>query len=106
MTLDRGRRAFHGYGLQHVRIERPLHQISDLSDFPCLLFEYPDEFLADDFALPLGIRNPCQPCEEATRGINGLHVQSDLSAKYLSDSLELVLAQEAIVDKHANQPLA
>jgi hypothetical protein len=63
-----------GRALDHVRVERALRQEVDASELRRLLLEDPDELIADDASLLLGVLDPRQPCEEPLAGID--HDQS------------------------------
>ena len=65
--LDRRRGVAVAARLDHVRVERALDQEAGVLELGGLLLEDPDELLADDLALALGLVDPVEPVEEAAR---------------------------------------
>ena len=58
MALDHRRISF--AALDHVGINRSLHEHIDLAQLLCLILKYADKFLADDLSLLLRLGNPCK----------------------------------------------
>ena len=92
--------------LDHVRVERPLDEEADVPEPAGLVLEDPDELLADDPPLLLGLRDPGEPGEEALACVDMDERDVEVRPERLDDLLGLVLAQEAVVDEHAGQLVA
>ena len=58
MALDYRRISF--AALDHVGINRSLHEHVDLAQLLCLILKYADKFLADDLSLLLRLSNTCK----------------------------------------------
>jgi hypothetical protein len=71
-----------------------------------LLLEDPDELLADDLALALGIGHAGQARQEALLGVDRDQRHLELVAERGHDLVALVLAHQPVVDEHAGQLLA
>src|SRR5881396_617606 len=106
VALDGGGRAAHRYGLDDVRVERPLGEEGGVGDLPGLLLEHLDEGDADGAPLALGVLDVVQVLEETGRGIDVAHVELHGVAEDPQHLLGLAGAQEAIVDEDAGEPLA
>ena len=62
MRLDlRGDTVLTAAGLDHVRVQRPLHEEANVAELARLLLEDPDEFLAHDLPLLLRIPDAGEP---------------------------------------------
>ena len=73
MRLDLRRHPVVATGLDHVRVERALNEISRrLAELAGLLLEDADELLAHDLALRLRIRDAGEPGEEPLLGLDML----------------------------------
>ena len=92
-----------GAGLDHVGIERALHQESRVLDATGGVLEHPDEQLADRLALVLGLGDPGEALEEAVLGPDVDQLDPLVAAKGLDDLLPLVLPHQPGVDEHAGQ---
>jgi hypothetical protein len=100
--------------LDHVRVQRPLDQelarlavLAGLGgDLPGRPLEGPDELPADDLPLLLGVGHPGQRGQE--RPCLGGHGEPDAGGGHeiLLDLLGLALAQQAVIDEHAGEPVA
>jgi len=106
MTLDGGGRSAHRNRFDHVRIQRPLDQEFHFAEPARFLFENADELLADNLALLLGIDHVLEPLQESGGGVDGANAQVSLLAECVRDLLELVQAQQAVVDEDASEPVA
>ncbi len=122
VAFDGLRRTLDTAGLDHVRVERSLHEprnlvtlgiVRDVSrrflraqDFRGFIVEDRDELAADDLALRLGVGNAAQLREKALRCIHRDHVELELVAHVLLHLRELVLAQHAVVHENAREPVA
>ncbi len=80
------------------------------STLPCsfgdakgFLLEDGDEFGADDLALLLGVGDAGEVAEEEVGGVNGVDVEAELVAQVLLHGLELVFAEDAVVDEDAGE---
>jgi len=108
------RRSGASTGLDHVRVERSLHEelgrlavLSGLSrDLPGRPLERPDELTANDLPLGLRVGDAVQGAQERV----GLarHPQPDAGRgdEVLLDLLRLPLAQQPVVNEDAGQPVA
>ena len=107
MALDGLARALHAARLNHVRIERALHQpvhaARFLRDAMRLVVEHRDELRANPFSLGLGIGHAGQLRQESLARIHGDHVQPQLVAQILLHIFKFVLAQHTVVHKDAGQ---
>ena len=79
----------------------PFHTI----DFVGFAVEDIDEALADDFALALGLGDAGEGGKEFGRGIYAYDVESE-AAIVFKHTVELVLAEHAVVDKYASEAVA
>ena len=64
MALDHGARAANADALDHVGVQRALHQIAGIFDASGVGFEHLDEHAPDDLALLLGIGDAGQRGQE------------------------------------------
>ncbi len=102
------RRAGPATGLDHVRVQRALHQelhrrtlVRD--DLGLRLLEDPDELTADDLPLLLGVTDPGERLEEPLLRVHNLQLYAGRGHEVLLDLLGLALAHQAVVDVHAGQ---
>ena len=70
------------------------------------LLEHVDERRADDLALLLGIGDAGEPLEEQLGRVDEVERQLQLLGEALADLVGLVVAQQAVVDEDARQPVA
>src|SRR3954449_13175677 len=107
--LDR-RRARAAAGLDHVRVQRALHEepraLPALGEPRRLLLEDPDELGPDRLALRLGIRDAAELGQEALLGVDRHEWDAEPVAEGGDDLLALVLAHQAVIDEHARQLIA
>ncbi len=103
--LDR-RRAGPAAGLDHVRVEGPLHEETDVVELVRLLLEHADELGADQLALAFGIADPGELGQEALLGVHGDERHLEVIAEGQDDLLALVLAHQTVVDEHTGQLVA
>ena len=96
--------------LHNVRVDGALCQEIHLSDLLCLLLKDADELLANDLALALRLGNTGQLAEIAVTGIHADEVDIKAvgiaRAKDRADLFLFVLAEQAVVHKHAGQLLS
>ena len=92
--------------LDHVGVERPLHEPAHVAELPCLLLEDADELAADDLALVLRLLDAVEQLEEALLRLHVDERDVEMLAERLDDLLRLVLAQQAVVDEDARELLA
>ena len=93
--------------LDHVGVERPLHEEADVAQPPRLLLEDADELLADD--LPLAPRDPRRPSSRERNRSCACDVDErdvEVPGERLDHLLGLVLAQQAVVDEDARELVA
>src|SRR5437763_576987 len=65
MRLDRGGDALGAARLDHVGVERTLHEPADVAELPRLLLEEADELAADDLPLLLRLLDAVEQLEES-----------------------------------------
>src|SRR5947209_18137818 len=92
--------------LDHVRVQRPLGEKVDLSQLFRFRFEDTNELLADNASLGLGIGYPLQPGQEAILGVDRDELSGDVRLEHGAKLLTLVLAQQPVVDKDADEMVA
>ena len=93
-------------GLDHVRVERALHEVVRVVEAGGLLLEHPDELGADDLALGLGVGDAGEPREEALLGVHGDERHLEVVAERGHHLVALVLAHQAVIDEHAGELVA
>jgi hypothetical protein len=98
MRLDRGRSGA-AAGLDHVGIERALHQVAGIVQPLRLLLEDANELLADDLALLLRLDHPGQAAQEALLRVDSDQRHLELVAERGHHLVALVLAHQAAVDE-------
>ena len=98
--LRLGRRA-----LDHVRIERALGEEVDPAELGRLLLEDPDELVADDLPLLLGILDARQPLEEPLSRVDHHEPHPEVALEGDPQELRFLLAHQAVVDIDAGQLL-
>jgi hypothetical protein len=102
VTLDLGRvlRA----GLDDIGIQGPLDEEASVVQLVAgNLFEDPDEGLADDLALGLGVRNAGQLLEEAIGRFDVDQIHLQVAPEGVLYLLRLTLPQKPVVDEDAGQ---
>ena len=105
------RRAGAAAGLDHVGVERPLHQELDgvavaarlVDDLPRRGFEHPDELAADDLALRLRVGDAGERVEEALARVDDLEPDAGSRDVVPLDLLGLAGAQQAMVDEDTGE---
>ena len=106
MRLDRLGDAVGAARLDHVGVERPLHEPVHVAELARLVLEDADELLADDHALALRIGDACELGDEALLRLD-VHERHVVEAvERLDHLLGLALAQQAVVDEHAGELVA
>ena len=105
MGLDR-RRAVPAARLDHVGVERALHQEARVAERSRLLLEHADELLADDLALALGLRGTREPPQEAVLGVDRHQRHVEGVPECGHHLVALVLAHQPVVDEHAGELVA
>ena len=93
-------------GFDDVRVERALGQEVDPAELGRLLLEDPDELVADDLALLLGVLDAGQPGEEALARIDHDQLHPEVALEGDPEQLRLLLAHQPVVDVDAGQPVA
>jgi len=91
--------------LDHVRVQRALHQVVDVFELQRLFLEHPDELGADDLALGLGVGDAGQLLEEALLGVDRDQRNPEV-LEGLDHFVPFVRAHQAVVDEDAGQPVA
>ena len=89
--------------LDEVRIQRPLDEELRFGDAPGVLFENPDEPLADGFALRFGLGQPSQRLEERRAFVSMNQLDAEVTTEGLHNLSAFVLAHQTSVDVHAGQ---
>ena len=108
------RRAGAAAGLDHVGVERALHEeldrvplgVGGADDVARRLLEDADELAADDLALLLGVGDPVERGEELLAGVDDDQVDAGRRDELLLDLLGLTGPQQPVVDEHAGQLVA
>ena len=106
VALDRLGDAVGAARLDHVRVERPLHEPLHVAELARLVLEDADELLADPLALLLRIGDAGEPREEALLRLDVDERHVEAVAERLDDLRGLVLAQQAVVDEDARELVA
>ena len=75
-------------------------------EFRRLLLEDPDELVADDPALLLGVLDAGQPFEEAAARVDHDEAHPEIAFEGDPEQLRFLLAHQAVVDVDAGQPIA
>ena len=89
--------------LDHVRVERSLHEEANVAELPRLLLEDADELLADDLPLLLRVGHAREPCEEALTRVHVHERDVEVPAERLHDLFGLVCTQQAMIDEDARE---
>jgi len=105
VALDDRARALEGDALDHVGVERALHQEAGALDLLGLLLEDLDEDAADDLALLLRVGDPAQLAEEAGAGVDVDEAQGEVIAEHAHHRLRFAGAEQAVVDEDAGEAL-
>ena len=92
--------------LDHVGVQRALHEETDVVELVRLLLEHADELGPDPLALLLGIADALQPRQEPICGVDRHQRHVEVVAERLDHLSALVLAHQPVVDEHAGQPVA
>ena len=92
--------------LDHIGVQRSLDEERNIAELPGLLLEDPDELLADDLPLLLGILDALEPREEALLGVDVHERHVEMTLEGLDDLRRLVLAQQPVIDEHAGELVA
>ena len=92
--------------LDHVRVERPLDEKTNVTELRRLLLEDADELLADDRPLLLGIADASEAREEPLLRLHVHEGHAKVAGERLDDLLGLVLPQQAVIDEDAGELVA
>src|SRR3954454_17354184 len=92
--------------LDHVGVERALHEVLDVLDLRRLLLEHADELGADDLALRLRIGLALQTLEQTVLRIDCDERHLVVVAERGDHLVALVLAHQPVVDEHAGDLVA
>src|SRR4029079_7205687 len=103
--LDRGR-AGAPARLDHVGVERSLDEVADVGQLPRFLLADPDDLLADDLPLALGFVDAGEAVEETLAGVDVDQLDAEALAEPLDHLVGLALAEQAVIDEHAGEPIA
>ena len=106
VRLDRRGDALGAARLDHVGVERSLHEPADVAEPPRLLLEDADELAADDLALLLRLLDSVEQLEEPVLSLHVDERDVEVLAERLDHLLGLVLAQQSVVDEDARELLA
>mmetsp|Transcript_62658 Transcript_62658/g.198405 ORF Transcript_62658/g.198405 Transcript_62658/m.198405 type:complete len:206 (-) Transcript_62658:653-1270(-) len=92
--------------LDHVGVEGPLHQVLGghpevLGHLVAEVTEHSDELRADGLALRLGVRHAAELVQGAVHRVHHRHWEVQLLDEGLVHARPLVLAEKAVVHKHA-----
>ena len=95
-----------GLRLDDVGIEGALGQEVDLAELRGLLLEDPDELVADDPPLLLGILDTREAREEPIPSVDHDQPHAEIALERDPQELRLALAHEPVVDEDAGQLVA
>src|SRR3712207_4029925 len=95
-----------GAALDDVAVEGSLHEELGVLDLASLLLEGADEFLADDLALRLGVRDPRELVQETARGVHVDQGHVRALPERLDYLLGLVVPQKTVVYEDARKVVA
>lgn len=90
---------------ENIGINRPLREELDARQLACLFLEHTDELGADDFTLGLGVGYAGQLVKEPVGRVDVYKIRVHLVAEDLDHLLGLALAQQPVIDMHADEPL-
>ena len=105
VAFDGGRRSLDRAGFDHIGVNGPLCQPPGILDLGRLGIEHVDERRPDGLAFLFRIGNPGQNLVKTLAGIYAHDVESHVLV-LAQDALVFVLAQQAVVDKDAGEPIA
>ena len=107
MRLDRDRRpAERRRGLDHIRVERPLHQEADVAcDVLRGFLEHVDERVPDASSLLLGILHALELAQESPARVGHAQVDAEVRPEGLLHLVALVQAQQPVVHEDAGEPV-
>ena len=107
MGLYRRGRAPHREGLDDIRVERALHEQGRVpAGFARRPFEHPDEDLADDAALALGIIDSGQPVQELLARVGDQQLHPHVPAEGALHTLVFALPEQPVVHEDAGEAVA
>ncbi len=108
MGLDRHRRpAARRRRLDHVGVQRPLHQETDVPlHVPRRVLEHVDERMPDAAALLLGVLDSLELLEESLRRVDDAQIDAHVLLERALDLVALVQAEQPVIHEDAGQPVA
>ncbi len=106
VALDDGCRAVAAAALDHVGVQRALHEVLRVGESTGVLLEDPNEQLADRLALGLGLGDPGEAFEEPRAGVDVDQLDALVAAERLDDLIALAAAHQPGVDVHTRQLVA
>src|SRR5271157_1072409 len=105
VALDSGRRPFERDAFYDIGVKGTLREVRCVAHAPGLLFEDLDEKSAYDFSLLLRVLDPGQRLKKFLSGVHMFDIQVESVFEYLEYFSRFILAQHAVIDEHARQPL-
>ena len=93
-------------GFDDVGVDRALNKVAHFSDLFRLILKDADEFLADDLALLFGLCYAREFSKEAVFGVDADQVHIKGMAEDLFDGIRLALAEQSVIDEHADEVIA
>src|ERR1051326_7310769 len=106
MCLDDGPRTLDRDGLDHVGIERALHEELDVRNALRFFFEDGDELVADALALHLRLFDAGESFVEALARVDGDDVHAESFGQTRDHLDRLVFSQHAVVDEDRGELIA
>ena len=95
-----------GTRLDHIGVQRALHQEPCVGNAAAGPLERPDELLAHHPSLGLGIGDAGQGGEELVGRVHAHKVDAEVAGEGLLHLVGLILTQQARVHQHAREPIA
>src|ERR1051325_1730789 len=106
MPLDHRRWTTHGDGLDHVRIQRALDQVTNIPETFRFLLKHVDKNFADAFPLLFRISHTLERLEKKLARADTSDVQLHTLLQERQSRLKLTFAQQAVIDEDARLSIA
>ena len=90
-------------GLDHIGVERALHEPADVTQLSRFVLEDADELFADPLALLLRLGDALETCEEAVGRVDVDERHVEMTLEGFDDLLGFVLPEQAVVDEDARE---
>ena len=106
VRLDRRGGAAHRDALDHVGIERPLDEVTDVFELLGLPLEHIDEHPADDLPLLLRVGHPVKRIQKLVRCVDVDQLEPEVVAIGVDYGFGFVFTEQTIVDEDTGEPIA